>query len=42
MLLRNEDYFLIVDGLETEMANFKYHFSAVEAAKKTTAEWSDK
>ena len=41
MLLRNEDQFLIVDGLEIEMAKFKYFFSAVEAAEKIMAEWSD-
>ena len=41
MLLRNEDQFLIVDGLEIEMAEFKYLFSAVEAAEKIMAEWSD-
>ena len=41
MLLRNEDQFLIVDGLEIEMAKFKYLFSAVEAAEKIMAEWSD-
>ena len=41
MLLRNEDQFLIVDGLETEMVNFKCLFSAVEAAEKAMAEWSD-
>ena len=41
MLLRNEDQFLIADGLEIEMAEFKYLFSAVEAAEKIMAEWSD-
>ena len=41
MLLRNEDQFLIVDGLEIEMANFKCLFSSVEAAEKIMAEWSD-
>ena len=41
MLLRNEDQFLIVDGLDIEMANFKCLFSAVEAAEKIMAEWSD-
>ena len=41
MLLRNEDQFLIVDGLETEMANFKCLFSAVEAVEKIMAEWRD-
>ena len=41
MLLRNEDQFLIVDSLEIEMAKFKYLFSAVEAAEKIMAEWSD-
>ena len=39
--MRNEDQFLIVDGLEIEMAEFKYLFSAVEAAEKIMAEWSD-
>ena len=41
VLLRNEDQFLIVDGLEIEMVNFKCLFSAVEAAEKIIAEWSD-
>ena len=41
MLLRNEDHFLIADGLEIEMANFKCLFSAIEAAEKIMAEWSD-
>ena len=41
MLLRNEDQFLIVDGLEIEMANLKCLFSVVEAAEKIMAEWSD-
>ena len=39
--MRDEDQFLIVDGLEIEMAKFKYFFSAVEAAEKVMAEWSD-
>ena len=39
--MRKEDQFLIVDGLENEMAKFKYFFSAVEAAEKVMAEWSD-
>ena len=41
MLLRNEDQFLMVDGSETETANFKFLFSAAEAAEKIMAEWSD-
>ena len=41
MLLRNEDQFLIVYGLQIEMAKFKYFFSAVEAAGKIRAKWSD-
>ena len=41
MLLGNEDQFLIVDGLETEMAKFQYLFSAVGAAEKIMTEWSD-
>ena len=41
MLLRNEDQFLIVDGLEIQMAKFKCIFSAVEAAEKIMAAWSD-
>ena len=41
MLLRNKDQFLIADGLEIEMVKFKYLFSAVEAAEKIMAEWSD-
>ena len=40
MLLRNEYQFLIVDGLQIEMAKVKYLFSAVEAAEKIMAEWS--
>ena len=41
MLLRKEDQFLIVDGLEIEMANFNFFSPAVEAAEKIMAEWSD-
>ena len=41
MLLRKKYQFLIVDGLEIEMAKFKYLFSEVEAAEKIMAEWSD-
>ena len=41
MLLRKEDQFLIVDGLEIEMANFIFFSPAVEAAEKIMAEWSD-
>ena len=41
MLSRNEYQFLIIEGLEIEMAKFKYLFSAVEAAEKIIAEWSD-
>ena len=33
--------FLIADGLEIGMVKFKYLFSAVEAAEKIMAEWSD-
>ena len=39
--MRNEDQFLTVGGLEIEMVKFKYLFSAVEAAEKIMAEWSD-
>ena len=35
------DQFLISSGLETEMAKSKYLFSAVQAAGKVMAEWSD-
>ena len=41
MLFRNKDQYLIVVGLEIEMAKFKYLFPTVEAAEKTMAEWSD-
>ena len=41
MLLRNEDQFLIVDGLEIEIVKFKYLFSVLETAEKIMAEWSD-
>ena len=41
MLLRNEDQFLIADGLEITMANFKCLFFAIEAVEKIMAEWSD-
>ena len=40
-MLRNEDQFLIVYCLEIEMAKFKYFFSALEAAEKIMAKWSD-
>ena len=41
MLLRNEDNFLIVDGLEIELSEFKYLSSAVQATEKIMAQWSD-
>ena len=41
MLLKNEDQFLIVGGLEIEMVKFKYLFSEVETAEKIMAEWTD-